>query len=158
MVELTEISENTTPEPQVVAAEPLNNEEKELYKVDDAKTEKDDEDKDDDSEDDSEFEDDFNEDETIMERIAALKDIISPNKRKAICDTFSETKKCLRTLFLKGGNLGWALTTTALLLGVPLSLSILSEQQLIEMEKTFDLQKDANDLLGQGEETKQEQI
>lgn len=156
MVELTEIKENATPEPQVVSAEPLTTEEKELYKVDDK--DKEETHLDEDSEDDSEFEDDFNEEETFLERIAALKDIIPPTKRSAISNMFHDAQKGLKTLFLKGGNLGWALTTTALLLGVPLSLSILSEQQLIEMEKTFDLQKDANDLLGQGEEVKQEQI
>lgn len=64
---------------------------------------------------------------------------------------FNFTTNFIKTAFSKSGNVAWIVTTSALLLGVPLSLSILAEQQLIEMEKTFDLQKDANDILAQGD-------
>lgn len=140
MVELTEIKDetnNTAPTPQVIPSEPLNNAEaKEAASDDEAE------------EDDSDFDDDFDENETLLERIVALKDIVSPKQRQTVCSFFSSTTSVIRSVFAKGGSLTWAVTTSALLLGVPLSLSILAEQQLIEMEKTFDLQKDANDLLG----------
>ncbi|CCD25611.1 Tom22p NDAI_0F02930 [Naumovozyma dairenensis CBS 421] len=97
--------------------------------------------------DDSDFEDDFNENETFMERLYALKDIVPPKQRINICNAFNLTTSFIKTAFSKTGNITWILTTSALLLGVPLSLSILAEQQLIEMEKTFDLQKDANEIL-----------
>lgn len=148
MVELTEISDDqNTPvqEPQVVPAEPLNTEDKSLFSVAKNGEESDEEDG-------SDFDDDFDENETFFERVMALKEIIPPKQRQAIVDTYNSTSSLVKTVFAKGGNLTWALTTSALLLGVPLSLSILSEQQLIEMEKTFDLQKGADDLLGSTEE------
>lgn len=151
MVELTEINDEETPqvqEPQVVSTEPLDASEKDIFPV----VKKDDLENDDDEDDDSDFDDDFDENETLLERIIALKEIIPPRQRQCIVDSYHSTFSFIETVFAKGGSLTWALTTSALLLGVPLSLSILSEQQLIEMEKTFDLQKGANDLLGQNEQ------
>ncbi|AAS54835.1 AGR345Cp [Eremothecium gossypii ATCC 10895] len=98
----------------------------------------------------SDEEDDFDENETLYDRIVALKDIISPKQRKRLSQAYSTTVWMFQGLFSKGGNVVWALTTSALLLGVPLSLSLLAEQQLIEMEKNFDLQKDANEILAAG--------
>ncbi|AGO12020.1 AaceriAGR345Cp [[Ashbya] aceris (nom. inval.)] len=98
----------------------------------------------------SDEEDDFDENETMYDRIVALKDIISPKQRKRLSQAYSSTVWLFQGLFSKGGNVVWALTTSALLLGVPLSLSLLAEQQLIEMEKNFDLQKDANEILAAG--------
>lgn len=151
MVELTEINEEEIPQtqgPQVVSTEPLDASEKDIFPV----TKKNNLDEDEDEEDDSEFDDDFDENETLLERIVALKEIIPPKQRQYVVDSYHSTFSFIRTVFSKSGSLTWALTTSALLLGVPLSLSILSEQQLIEMEKTFDLQKGANDLLGQNEQ------
>lgn len=142
MVELTEINDEESP--QVIAAEPLNTSEKDIFPV----TKKNDLEDDDDSD----FEDDFDENETLWERIIALKEIIPPKQRQSIVDSYHSTFSLIKTVFSKGSGLTWALTTSALLLGVPLSLSILSEQQLIEMEKTFDLQKGSADLLGQNEQ------
>ncbi|CAL9727912.1 mitochondrial import receptor subunit Tom22p [Monosporozyma unispora] len=149
MVELTEINDDENvpvQEPQVVPAEPVNTEEKDLFPV----SKKDESDE----SDDSDFDDDFDENETLLDRVIALKEIIPPKQRQCIVESYNSTTSFVKTVFAKGGSLTWALTTSALLLGVPLSLSILSEQQLIEMEKTFDLQKGANDLLGQTEEAK----
>lgn len=99
----------------------------------------------------SDFEDDYDENETIADRLVALKDIIPPKQRQNISTFFNATSSLVKSFFSKSGNVAWTVTTSALLLGVPLSLSILGEQQLIEMEKSFDLQKDANDLLSQGD-------
>lgn len=140
MVELTELTEESTgvqePSYQNVAdpaVEPiLSNQESE-------------------DEDYSSDEEDGLEDETLYERLVALKEIVPPQQRKRISDFYNGSVSVFRSVFSKGGNLLWAVTTSALLLGVPLSLSILAEQQLIEMEKSFDLQKDANDILASGE-------
>ncbi|GAV50828.1 hypothetical protein ZYGR_0AD00110 [Zygosaccharomyces rouxii] len=99
----------------------------------------------------SDFEDDYDENETIADRLVALKDIIPPKQRQNISTLFNTASSLVKSFFSKSGNVAWTVTTSALLLGVPLSLSILGEQQLIEMEKSFDLQKDANDLLAQGD-------
>ncbi|SCU80305.1 LAMI_0B01662g1_1 [Lachancea mirantina] len=136
MVELAEIKEDPRPfeteeEAQEVPAQHLKQEE--------------------DSSDEFSSDDEFDEEETMLERLYALKDIVPPKQRQTISRFFDFTASTIRSTFSKGGNLVWAVTTSALLLGVPLSLSILGEQQLIEMEKSFDLQKDANDILAQGE-------
>lgn len=91
--------------------------------------------------------DDFDEDETIYERIVALKDIVPPKQRSQIFGFASGVYNTLYSGVSKAGNFTWILTTSALLLGVPLSLSILAEQQLMELEKEFKLQQGANDIL-----------
>ncbi|SCU87745.1 LAFA_0E08570g1_1 [Lachancea sp. 'fantastica'] len=104
-----------------------------------------------DSSDEYSSDEEYDEEETFLERISALKDIISPKHRQTVSKIFNTSVAVVKSAFSKSGNVAWAVTTSALLLGVPLSLSILGEQQLIEMEKSFDLQKDANDILVQGD-------
>lgn len=140
MVELTEIKEDTMQDPPVTPAGAGAETSTELKH---ARLEEDD---------DSDLEDDFDENESLLDRIKALKDIVPPQQRSRICNAFSASFSLIKGAFSKGSSLTWTITTSALLLGVPLSLSILAEQQLIEMEKTFDLQKDANDILAQGDE------
>ncbi|AET41474.1 Tom22p Ecym_8189 [Eremothecium cymbalariae DBVPG len=99
----------------------------------------------------SDDDDDFDENETFFQRFLALKDIIAPQQWQRVNKVYDATVSMCKVVFSKSGNVLWAVTTSALLLGVPLSLSILAEQQLIEMEKSFDLQKDANDILATGD-------
>lgn len=106
-----------------------------------------------DSESESDLEDDFDlENETMYDRIIALKDIISPQQRSQIVTTSESVKSLLVSGLNKGGNLLWGLTSTVLLLGVPLSLAILAETQLQEMEKEVSLQQAAQDVLAPGSE------
>lgn len=110
-----------------------------------------------DSESDSEsdFEDDFDIDnETFYDRIVALKDIVPPNQRTQITDAISSVQSISNTLLKKSGTLLWTLTSSALLLGVPLSLAILAETQLQEMEKEMSLQKSAQEVLAPGSDDK----
>lgn len=104
------------------------------------------------SESEEDDEDDFDEDETIYERVVALRDIVPPKQRDFISSVVSGAYSTVHTAIAKTGNITWILTTSALLLGVPLSLSILAEQQLMEMEKEFKLQQGANDILASGEQ------
>lgn len=146
MVELTEIKDEingNVETAQTVPSEPMN-----AAETKETVEQEKNEDEDEEDDEDSDFDDDFDENETFVDRIVALKDIVSPKQRQCVSSFITNTTAFVKSAFSKGGSLTWALTTTALLLGVPLSLSILAEQQLIEMEKTFDLQKDANDLLG----------
>lgn len=106
-----------------------------------------------DSESDSEFEDDFDiESETIYDRIVALKDIVPPDQRTQIADSVSSIKTYASSALNKGGALLWGVTSSVLLLGVPLALAILAETQLQEMEKEMSLQKSAQDVLAPGSE------
>lgn len=108
-----------------------------------------------DSESDSEsdFEDDLDlENETIYDRIVALKDIIPPNQRSQLCAVVDTVKSAANTTLTRGGALLWGATSSLLLLGVPLSLAILAETQLQEMEKEMSLQKSAQEVLAPGSE------
>ncbi|QPG76730.1 hypothetical protein FOA43_004124 [Brettanomyces nanus] len=100
--------------------------------------------------DDSDSEDDFDSNETLQERVEALKDIMSPEQRQLIVGSISSTKNAIISLSHKTGTLLWYLTTTGLVLGVPLALSILHETQLTELEKEMNLQQSSNDILAPG--------
>lgn len=109
----------------------------------------------DDSESDSEsdLDDDFDiENETLYDRVVALRDIIPPSQRTKICNTTKVVSEYLRSGVTVSGNLLWALTSSALLLTVPLSLAVLAETQLEEMEKEMTLQQSAQDVLAPGSE------
>lgn len=96
------------------------------------------------------------ENETIVDRIVALKDIIAPDQRAKIAGTADGIKSLISRTLNASGSLLWTLTSSALLLGVPLSLAILSETQLKEMENQLSLQPGAQDVLATGVEEKKE--
>lgn len=101
----------------------------------------------------SDFEDEFDvENETFYDRVVALKDIIPPGQRNQIVSTAESVQSLVSSAFAKGGSLLWAVTSSVLLLGVPLSLAILAETQLQEMEKEMSLQKSAQEVLAPGSE------
>ncbi|KAF2486149.1 mitochondrial outer membrane translocase complex, subunit Tom22 [Neohortaea acidophila] len=89
-------------------------------------------------------------DESLLDRVAALKDIVPPTYRKRI-STLSSTgySWASRALSLSGKTL-WVVSTSALLLGVPWALAFSEEQQVQEMEKEMRMQQSANELLTQG--------
>lgn len=103
---------------------------------------------------DSEFEDDFDfESETLYDRLVALKDIIPPSQRTQVVNAVETVQSYANCALSRGGSLLWGLTSSALLLGVPLSLAILAETQLQEMEKEMSLQKSAQEVLAPGSES-----
>ncbi|KAK6454261.1 mitochondrial outer membrane translocase complex, subunit Tom22 [Scheffersomyces xylosifermentans] len=106
-----------------------------------------------DSESDSDIEDEFDFDsETVYDRIVALKDIIDPEQREYIASATSSLKSYVNYGLNKTGSLLWTVTSSALLLGVPLSLAIIAETQLQEMEKDLSLQQSAQEVLAPGSE------
>ncbi|CAL1712739.1 unnamed protein product [Somion occarium] len=73
--------------------------------------------------------------ESFYERLTALVDIVPPTTRQKISSSISKT-----TGFLKGtgkvvGNLVWIVTTSALLIGLPLALSLEDEAKIMAQEK-----------------------
>lgn len=107
----------------------------------------------DDSESESDVEDDFDfESETVFDRIVALKDIIAPERRESLVSVVDTVKSYANCALNKSGIFLWTLTSSALLLGVPLSLAILAETQIQEMEKEMSLQQSAQEVLAPGSE------
>ncbi|KAF9098434.1 mitochondrial import receptor protein [Mortierella sp. GBA35] len=91
-------------------------------------------------------EDDVDNIESIMDRIWALQDVIPAKTRKSISDKCSSVYNFGKasTKFL--GNSAWVLTTSALLLVLPLMIELEHEQGLIEYEK---MQQQSSQMLSQ---------
>jgi import receptor subunit TOM22 len=92
------------------------------------------------------------ENETLAERLSALKDVIPPQYRSRVTSAAESLYDIARSGLSFSGKALWVITTSSLLLGVPLSLSIISEQQLIEMEKEMKLSQSTNEVLAPGAE------
>eukprot|EP00126_Sphaerothecum_destruens_P001881 Sdes_comp15312_c0_seq2m4170 len=74
-------------------------------------------------------------DETLLERICAIKEIIPEHHRAVFCSVTSWlTSYATKTLFL-GGKAAWILSTTALILVVPLGMEVEKEQMLTMYEQ-----------------------
>lgn len=75
--------------------------------------------------------------ESLSDRFLALKDIISPSTRLNLSDSFIRTRDWVKFGAKKVGSGAWILTTTALLVGLPLVLSIEGEGALVAQEKEY---------------------
>lgn len=73
--------------------------------------------------------------ETFFDRIAALVDIVPPTTRYAIASRASKTASVLKSLAKVSGNVIWIVTTSALLVGLPLALSLEDEAKIVAQEK-----------------------
>ncbi|KAK3808334.1 MAG: mitochondrial outer membrane translocase complex, subunit Tom22 [Benniella sp.] len=93
-----------------------------------------------------EDEDDVDNIESIMDRIWALQDVIPPRTRKSISDKCSSIYGWGKYGAKFLGNSAWVLTTSALLLVLPLMIELEHEQGLIEYEK---MQQQGSQLLSQ---------
>ncbi|KAK4683932.1 hypothetical protein P7C73_g6277, partial [Tremellales sp. Uapishka_1] len=78
--------------------------------------------------------------ETVYERLAALKDIIPPTTRTSLSSSYRSTKSWLGWSFKKTGTVAWILTTSALLVGLPLALAIEDETRVMQQEKEMQMQ------------------
>jgi mitochondrial import receptor subunit TOM22 len=75
--------------------------------------------------------------ETIRERLAALKDMVPPSTRQAVADSFSTTFGWAKWTGSKIGSAAWIVTTSALVVGLPLMLSIEGEAAIVAQEKEY---------------------
>lgn len=80
-------------------------------------------------------EDDFDPNETVLERIAALKEMFTPAQRQYVISAASSAAAGAKATTGMFGSGLWYLATTGLLLGVPLAIAIFGETQLMELEK-----------------------
>jgi mitochondrial import receptor subunit TOM22 len=74
-------------------------------------------------------------DETFIDRVSALVDIVPPTTRHAISTRVSKTASFFKAGGKLAGNLVWVLTTSALLIGLPLAMSLEDEAKIVEQEK-----------------------
>ncbi|EJF57117.1 hypothetical protein DICSQDRAFT_112206 [Dichomitus squalens LYAD-421 SS1] len=73
--------------------------------------------------------------ESFYERIVALADIIPPTTRQSISTKLGNTVGALKTTGKVVGNLVWIVTTSALLIGLPLALVLEDEAKIVQQEK-----------------------
>ncbi|KAJ3747375.1 mitochondrial outer membrane translocase complex, subunit Tom22 [Lentinula detonsa] len=74
-------------------------------------------------------------DETIFDRLAALVDIVPPTTRHKITSRIASTGSFFKTTGKVVGNIVWIVTTSALLVGLPLAVSLEDEAKLVAQEK-----------------------
>ncbi|RUS35596.1 mitochondrial outer membrane translocase complex, subunit Tom22 [Jimgerdemannia flammicorona] len=100
-----------------------------------------DEDDEDDDFSDYSDDDDDRDDESFIDRIYALRDIIPLKRRDAIAQNASRIYGWGKAGISFAGKSAWVLTTTMLLLVLPLALEIEKEQALIAYEKEAQMQQ-----------------
>ncbi|WVN87263.1 uncharacterized protein L203_102440 [Cryptococcus depauperatus CBS 7841] len=85
--------------------------------------------------------DDFNlANESIYDRVAALKDILPPKVRQSIYQRYKSTTGWAWWSVQSAGTLAWWVSTSALLVGLPLALAIEDESRVVAQEKEMQMQ------------------
>ena len=74
-------------------------------------------------------------DESFFERLAALKDIVPPTTRHSISTRINKTASFAKRTSKVIGNIVWVVTTSALLVALPLALALEDEAKLVQQEK-----------------------
>ncbi|KAI0036428.1 mitochondrial outer membrane translocase complex, subunit Tom22 [Vararia minispora EC-137] len=76
-------------------------------------------------------------DESFLDRLAALRDIVPPATRHNIATRAAATAAFIKRTGKFAGNVVWVLTTSALLVGLPMALSLEGEAAVMEQEKAM---------------------
>ncbi|KAH7921906.1 Tom22-domain-containing protein [Leucogyrophana mollusca] len=74
-------------------------------------------------------------DETLYDRISALVDIVPPTTRHRISTRVSKAASFVKQSGKVVGNIVWIVTTSALLVGLPLALSLEDEAKIVAQER-----------------------
>lgn len=73
--------------------------------------------------------------ESFVDRLSALIDIIPPTTRHSISTRVSKTAGFLKKGGKLAGNFVWVVTTSALLVGLPLALVLEDEAKIVQQER-----------------------
>lgn len=90
--------------------------------------------------------------ETMGDRMYALRDIIPPTTRGWIHNRYQAASRFGKTALLFCGRAAWAVSVTALMIGVPFALAYAEEQNLIAMEQEQRMREMGGELLTAGGE------
>ncbi|KAF7314276.1 Mitochondrial import receptor subunit TOM22 [Mycena kentingensis (nom. inval.)] len=74
-------------------------------------------------------------DESLFDRLAALVDIVPPTTRHAISERVSKSASLLKRGGKLAGNFVWIITTSALLVALPLALVLEDEAKIVAQER-----------------------
>jgi import receptor subunit TOM22 len=75
-----------------------------------------------------------------LDRVVALKDIVPPQTRSAIAANVEGAKGWVSWGFQKTGAIAWIVSTSALLVGLPLALAIEDETRITQQEREMQAQ------------------
>ncbi|KIK69638.1 hypothetical protein GYMLUDRAFT_514937 [Collybiopsis luxurians FD-317 M1] len=78
---------------------------------------------------------DISNDESLFDRFAALVDIVPPTTRHKISSRVASTGSFLKSTGKVLGNVVWIVTTSALLVGLPLAVCLEDEAKVVAQEK-----------------------
>ncbi|EIW71050.1 hypothetical protein TREMEDRAFT_19329, partial [Tremella mesenterica DSM 1558] len=78
--------------------------------------------------------------ETIYDRLIALKDIVPPSTRISVYTKYEKSKGIFFKVLNGVGTLGWVISTSALLIGLPLALAIEDEGRIVQQEREMQMQ------------------
>lgn len=73
--------------------------------------------------------------ENLYDRISALVDIVPPSTRHSISTKVSKAASFVKASGKIIGNIVWVVTTSALLVGLPLALSLEDEAKIVAQER-----------------------
>lgn len=88
--------------------------------------------------------------ETLTDRLLALRDMVPPATRRRLTSTVETVTGYITSGLWLGGKAVWVLSTSAFLIGVPLALAVMEEQQINEMEKEQRMRELGNEMLAPG--------
>jgi import receptor subunit TOM22 len=93
---------------------------------------------------------DISNEESIFDRLAALVDIVPPTTRHKISSGVASTGSFLKTAGKRVGNIVWIVTTSALLVGLPLAVSLEDEAKVVAQEREQQEQQAGQQMLSSG--------
>lgn len=89
-------------------------------------------------------------DETLVDRFYALKDIVAPSTRTRLASQWNRTASWVKTGGKWAGNAVWVVTTSALLVGLPLALAMEDEARIVQQEKELQMQQSGQQSVSRG--------
>ncbi|RXW24516.1 hypothetical protein EST38_g1324 [Candolleomyces aberdarensis] len=98
----------------------------------------------------SSVESDVSVDESLFDRVAALVDIVPPSTRHSISSKVSKTASAVKKTGKVVGNLVWIVTTSALLVVLPLALVLEDDAKLAAHEREMLEQQQGAQMLAGG--------
>jgi import receptor subunit TOM22 len=78
--------------------------------------------------------------ESIYDRVVALKDIVSPKTRSSLSQTLQSAQAWASWGWYSAGSVAWVVSTSALLVGLPLALAIEDETRIVQQEREMQMQ------------------
>lgn len=78
--------------------------------------------------------------ESYYDRVVALKEIVSPKTRSQLTSTLESAKSWATWGWFSAGSVAWVVSTSALLVGLPLALAIEDETRIVQQEREMQMQ------------------